>query len=83
MAILGNIDLAFMDLSPSSPARGNLMEAAKASQRAADLCRQMLAYSGRGRFTSEALDLNEVIEDMEHMLEVSILSAFFKQICSS
>ncbi|MBN1497273.1 MAG: PAS domain S-box protein [Spirochaetes bacterium] len=72
MAILGNIDLAFMDLSPSSPARGNLMEAAKASQRAADLCRQMLAYSGRGRFTSEALDLNEVIEDMEHMLEVSI-----------
>jgi PAS domain S-box-containing protein len=72
MAILGNLDLALMDTSPSSPARGNLLEAAKASQRAADLCRQMLAYSGRGRFTSEALDLNDVIEDMEHMLEVSV-----------
>ena len=72
MAILGNIDLAIMDMTPSAPARGNLLEAAKASQRAADLCRQMLAYSGRGRFTSEALDLNEVIEDMKHMLEVSV-----------
>jgi len=58
MAILGNIDLALMDMTPSSPARSNLLEAAKASQRAADLCRQMLAYSGRGRFSSEAIDLN-------------------------
>ncbi len=72
MAILGNIDLALLDLSPSSPSRGNLMEAAKASQRAADLCRQMLAYSGKGRFVSEIINLNEIIEDMRHMLEVSI-----------
>jgi PAS domain S-box-containing protein len=72
MAILGNIDLALLELTPSSPARGNLLEAAKASQRAADLCRQMLAYSGRGRFTSELLNLNEIIEDVGHMLEVSI-----------
>ncbi|MBN2077960.1 MAG: PAS domain S-box protein [Spirochaetes bacterium] len=72
MAILGNIDLAVMDLPPSSIARGNLLEAARASQRAADLCRQMLAYSGRGRFTSENLDLNDVVEEMGHMLEVSI-----------
>lgn len=72
MAILGNIDLAVMDLPPSSIARGNLQEAARASQRAADLCRQMLAYSGRGSFTSESLDLNDIVEEMGHMLEVSI-----------
>ncbi len=72
MAILGNIDLALLDLSSSSPARGNLMEAAKASQRAADLCRQMLAYSGKGRFVNEVISLNEIIEDMRHMLEVSV-----------
>ena len=72
MAILGNIDLALLELKPSAPVRENLLEAAKASQRAADLCRQMLAYSGRGRFKSESLDLNEIIEDMSHMLEVSI-----------
>ncbi|TFH43136.1 MAG: PAS domain-containing sensor histidine kinase, partial [Chrysiogenales bacterium] len=72
MAILGNIDLAMMDVAPSSIARGNLVEAARASQRAADLCRQMLAYSGRGRFTSELLNLNDIVEEMGHMLEVSI-----------
>ncbi len=72
MAILGNIDLALLDLSPSSPSRANLLEAAKASQRAADLCRQMLAYSGKGRFISELISLNEIIDDMRHMLEVSV-----------
>ncbi len=72
MAILGNIDLALLDLSPTSPSRSNLQEAAKASQRAADLCRQMLAYSGKGRFLSEVLDLNSIIEDMKHMLELSV-----------
>ncbi len=72
MAILGNIDLALLDMSPASPSRSNLQEAAKASQRAADLCRQMLAYSGKGRFISEILNLNDVVEDMKHMLEVSV-----------
>ncbi|MBP7736089.1 MAG: PAS domain S-box protein [Spirochaetes bacterium] len=72
MAILGNIDLALLDMSPVSPSRSNLQEAAKASQRAADLCRQMLAYSGKGRFLSEILDLNDVVEDMKHMLDLSV-----------
>ena len=72
MAILGNVDLALMDLSPASPVRPNLLEAAKASQRAADLCRQMLAYSGKGRFVVEAVDLNDLVEEMARMLEVSI-----------
>jgi two-component system cell cycle sensor histidine kinase/response regulator CckA len=72
MAILGNIDLALMDLATGSSVRSNLLEAAKASHRAADLCRQMLAYSGRGQFVSEVLDLNDLIKDMRHMLEISI-----------
>ena len=72
MTILGNIDLSILEIPPSSPAREPLFEAAKASQRAADLCRQMLAYSGRGRFTCETLDLNNIIEDMQHMLAISV-----------
>jgi len=48
MAILGNADLALLSLAPASPARPNIEEIARASQRAADLCRQMLAYSGQG-----------------------------------
>lgn len=72
MAILGHADLAFQDLSPVSPVRENLREIEKASRRAAGLCQQMLAYSGRGKFVIQVVDLGEVVEEMTHMLEVSI-----------
>ncbi|MHB1306519.1 MAG: PAS domain-containing hybrid sensor histidine kinase/response regulator, partial [Limisphaerales bacterium] len=71
-AVLGNINLAIDDLSAVSPAREELLEAAKATHRAADLTKQMLAYSGKGRFVIQNLDLREVIEEMTHLLEISI-----------
>ena len=40
--------------------------------RAADLTRQLLAYSGRGRFVVMAHDLNLVVEDITELLSVSI-----------
>ncbi|MFC1601848.1 PAS domain S-box protein [Candidatus Sumerlaeota bacterium] len=72
MAILGNADLALMELSSATPARGCLEEIERAAQRAAELCRQMLAYSGKGKFVVQPLDLNEVVEEIAHLLEVSI-----------
>ena len=72
MGILGNADLAGMDLPSESPVRGSLSEIEKAAQRAAELCRQMLAYAGRGKFLVETLDLSEVVAEMSRMLEVSI-----------
>jgi PAS domain S-box-containing protein len=72
MAILGHADLADNRLSPVSPARENLQEIERAARRAADLCRQMLAYSGKGRFVIRHFDINEVITEMEDMLRVSI-----------
>jgi CheY-like chemotaxis protein len=72
MGILGNADLALMELSPVSPVRSNIQEIEKASRRAAELCRQMLAYSGKGKFIVEKLNLSEVVQEMAHLLEVSI-----------
>ncbi|MBI5832757.1 MAG: PAS domain S-box protein [Armatimonadetes bacterium] len=72
MAILGNADLALDELSPMSPARDNIMEIERASRRAADLAKQMLAYSGKGRFVVEPIRLGELVEEMAHLLEVSI-----------
>jgi len=72
MGILGNADLALMKLAPMSPVRENMEEIEKASSRAADLCKQMLAYSGKGRFVIEAVNLSELVDEMTHMLEVSI-----------
>ena len=72
MAIIGNAELALMDISHANPARKAVMEIEAVSRRAADLCRQMLAYSGKGRFVVEPISLNDVISEIGHMLDVSI-----------
>jgi PAS domain S-box-containing protein len=72
MVILGNAELAAMELPTESMATNSIEEIKKASQRAAELCTQMLAYSGRGQFVIEPVDLSRVVADMSNMLEVSI-----------
>ncbi len=72
MVILGNADLALDELSPQTPARENIMEVEKAAKRAAELSKQMLAYSGKGKFIVEPIALNEFVEEMGRLLDVSI-----------
>jgi CheY-like chemotaxis protein len=72
MGVLGHAGLALEQLNPLHPARRNLESIQKAGQRAADLTRQMLAYSGRGQFIVRHLDLTSQVEEMLHLLEVSL-----------
>ena len=72
MGVLGNADIALLELPPESPARGELMNITTAALRAAELTKQMLAYSGKGKFVVEALNLSKLVEEMAHLLEVSI-----------
>ena len=69
MIILGNIEITLDNLPPQAPQREQLGEANQAVQQAAKLCRQMLAYSGRGKFVTATLNLNAMISDMDHILE--------------
>ena len=71
-AILGNAGLAASSLPGDSPQRSYLGNIVKTSRQAADLCKQLLAYSGKGRFVLQRIDLNAVIEDMHQLLRVSI-----------
>ena len=71
-SIVGNADLALMRMNPESPAIDNLHKIEHAAARAADLAKQMLAYSGKGRFVVEHISLNLILEEMLHMLNVSI-----------
>jgi signal transduction histidine kinase/ActR/RegA family two-component response regulator len=73
--ILGNADLAMIEMSPVSPARSSIEDIQHSSIRAADLCRQMLAYSGKGKFVVKPLSLNEVITETTHLLQLSISKA--------
>lgn len=72
MVILGNTDLAKETVLPANPAKAHLVDIEKASRRAADLCRQMLAYSGKGRFIVEKVDIQSIVQEITQMLEVSI-----------
>jgi len=71
-AIMGNNSLAAMEISEKSPARNYLNNIEKASMRAAELCKQMLAYSGRGRFQMRRIDLNGLLREMRNVLQLSI-----------
>jgi len=71
-SILGYCDLAQLRLPTTSPARQLITEAIKGAQRAAELTKQMLAYSGRGRFVVEPLNLSTVVEEMGRLLQISI-----------
>jgi len=71
-AILGNAEIALVKLPASSPARKSIDGIEKAAVRAAGLCNQMLAFSGRGSFEVESLDLQEVVLEITQMLESAI-----------
>ncbi|MEO7358994.1 MAG: response regulator [Gemmatimonadaceae bacterium] len=70
--VLGNASLAMNDVPPSSRTYTYLTEINEAASRAAELCRQMLAYSGRGRFVVSRVTLNEIIEQTIQLLQLSI-----------
>jgi signal transduction histidine kinase/ABC-type amino acid transport substrate-binding protein len=71
-AMLGHMNVAQMKLAPESPAHPHLESLERVIHRAADLTRQMLAYSGKGRFVVRPYDLNHVVREVTHLLEVSI-----------
>jgi two-component system, cell cycle sensor histidine kinase and response regulator CckA len=72
MVILGNSELALKGISESSTARQRLVNISRASLRAAEICRQMLAYSGKGLFVIKPVDISEMVREMADMLDVSI-----------
>ena len=70
--ILGNADMARSMTPSASPVSLNLDRIYKASQRAADLVSQMMAYSGKGAFLVRELNLSETIEEMMEIFEPMI-----------
>jgi PAS domain S-box-containing protein len=71
-AILGNLGLAQMEIGPTSPARARLETIESLVGKATSLTRQLLAYSGRGTFEIKPLDLNALVQEMTHLLAISI-----------
>ena len=67
-AILGTAQLMKRELGPAHPLASDVEEIRKAGLRAAELTRQLLAYSRRQVVAQKVLDLNEVVQGMDSML---------------
>jgi PAS domain S-box-containing protein len=70
--VLGNADIALSRLPARSPAREPLQEVVRATIQAADLTRQMLAYSGKGAFVVRHLDLSQEVREMGTLLRTAL-----------
>lgn len=70
--ILGNAELGIRAVDVDTKIYGTLREITTACQRTSDLCDQMLAYAGRGKFSSQTLDCNELIREFGGLLEVTL-----------
>jgi PAS domain S-box-containing protein len=72
MGIMGNAELLGM-MVPNSP---ELLQLAaniiKTANKAADLCKHMLAYSGKGKLVTTNIDLSATVTEMLSMLNVSL-----------
>jgi len=71
--IMGNAGLA-IDLLPAGDQIGGMLEdVMRASERAAAVSRQLLAFSGKtGRFVVHPVDLSELMEDLAGLAQASI-----------
>lgn len=71
-AILGNAELAVADMAPDAPERESIEEIVTATTSATDLCKQMLAYAGRGAASVEAIDCNALSRELGALLQVTL-----------
>ncbi len=72
VGVLSNASLALLDLDEQAPARQVVLEIERTAQRAADLTRQLLAYSGKGRFVVEPLQLSALAGEMAQLLRTVV-----------
>jgi two-component system, cell cycle sensor histidine kinase and response regulator CckA len=71
-SIIGNAILALEKQPPDSSARANLAQIIRSGEKAADLTRQMLAYSGKGGFIIRRVNLSEEVRASAELLQAAV-----------
>jgi PAS domain S-box-containing protein len=72
MVLFGNLELALTNLSAASSVRPYIEQALQAARRGADLTRQMLAYSGKGRFLVTHIDLSQLLRENVNLFRTAV-----------
>jgi two-component system cell cycle sensor histidine kinase/response regulator CckA len=69
---LGHTEMALAEVPAQSPLRPHLARVLESTKRAAELSRQMLAYSGRQPLALESLNLSALVRKESRVLETAI-----------
>ena len=72
MTILGNAAIALLDLDQDSEPYQSVRAIEQSAREASELTKQMLAYSGKGNFLMQAINLNEIMHTMDTLLHSAI-----------
>jgi signal transduction histidine kinase len=72
VGILGNASLVQEMLPEADPVKPMLDDVVKAGERAAELTQQLLAYSGKGRFIVEPVNLADLVRENQSLLRLSM-----------
>ena len=72
MGILGNTSLALETMDEPEKTRHLLGDVVRASERAAELTRQLLAYAGKGRFVTGPINLSVLVQELVPLIQSSI-----------
>jgi signal transduction histidine kinase/ActR/RegA family two-component response regulator len=75
-AINGFTSLSLVKLPEQNPVRENLLEVARAGERASQLTRQLLAFSRKQLLSPQSVDLNKVVAEMGSMIRRIIGEGF-------
>jgi len=69
---MGNASLLLGDMSPGSKNAEFADAIVRASERAANLTRQLLAYAGKGRFMMKPVDCSQLVREISSLISASI-----------
>ncbi|MFT7676362.1 MAG: PAS domain S-box-containing protein [Planctomycetota bacterium] len=72
VVILGNADLLKSTLARNPGKLELVNEICAASIQAAELCQQMMAFTGRGRLSPTHFDLQELVQELCQLLRISV-----------
>ncbi len=71
-AIMGQTELGLTEVEPDNVLFETLTAIAKSANRAANLNKQMLAYSGQGKYFVNRLNLSDEVEEIMELIGVSL-----------
>ncbi len=72
VGILGNASLALTEISGNPSLQRTIQAIEQSAERAAELTRQILAYSGKGHFIVEEFNLSDLVLEMNQLLKATV-----------